>query len=199
MTSLKDQRTDAVRDVRAMARGLVETHGLSRSVLDGILHELVALAARRAFWNESEFPAPSASEQQARYLIASDPDDTYALYLNVMRPGKRIPPHNHTTWACIAPVDGEETNYLFARLDSGAIPGKASLRESAVVAVGGDAGIAFMPDDIHAVEIRGERIIRHLHMYGRALETLRNRLVFGVANGTCEPMKIGVRTRPAHA
>jgi predicted metal-dependent enzyme (double-stranded beta helix superfamily) len=197
MASLKEQRIEAVRHMRETARRLVETRGLSRDVIEEILGDLVVLGSRRAFWNESEFPAPSAMEQQARYLIAADADNSYALYLNVMRSGKRIPPHNHTTWACIAPVEGEERNFLFERLDTSMGPGKAVLREAGMVTVGGETGIALMPDDIHSVEIQGERIIRHLHMYGRALETLRDRLVFDVAQGTCAPMKIGVQTRQA--
>jgi predicted metal-dependent enzyme (double-stranded beta helix superfamily) len=195
MASLRGQRTEAVQHVRESARRRIEAKGLTRGTLEEILGDLVALASRREFWNESEFPAPSPTEQQARYLVAVDADDAYALYLNVMRPGKRIPPHNHTTWACIAPVEGEERNYLFERLDSGAEPGKAVLREAGTVAVGGETGIALMPNDIHAVEIGGERVIRHLHMYGRALETLHDRLFFDVAQGTCAPMQIGVRTR----
>ncbi|HEX2113384.1 MAG TPA: hypothetical protein VHM01_03180, partial [Alphaproteobacteria bacterium] len=96
MASLKEQRSEAVQHLRNTARRLVEARGLSRGVVEEILSNLIMLASRRAFWNESEFPAPSPVEQQARYLISADADDSYALYLNVMRPGKRIPPHNHS-------------------------------------------------------------------------------------------------------
>ena len=193
--SLADARRDAVDATVARVKAAVAKAPLDRAVLADVLAEVRTLAARRELWPAEEFPVPDEQTRQARYLIREDADKSFALYLNVMLPGRRIPPHNHTTWACIAGVEGEEHNYVYRRTDGGVAAGPAELAQSDLVVVGPDRGIALLPDDIHSVEIRGERPIRHLHMYGRALETLTERLSYDLEAKTAQPMALGVQTR----
>lgn len=172
---------------------------VTRQDLDVILTALIDLASHKKWWSDEYFPGPEEGELQARYLIHEEPDSTYALYLNVMKPGKLIHPHNHTTWACIAAVQGTENNYLYDRIDDGSQPGaaKLSLVKKHPVSPGG--GIALLADDIHSVRIEDETGIRHLHMYGLALEKLKERLVFDTENNTYKLMTVGVQTKRSAA
>ena len=174
-------------------------NGVTRAQLDTVLSALIELASHKQWWSGKLYPGAAQAGLQARYLIHAEPDSTYALYLNVLKPGKRTTPHNHTTWACIAAVEGVENNYLYDRTDDGSQPGVATVVKVGEHPVAPGGGIALLPDDIHAVVIEGQEEIRHLHMYGLALEKLDRRIAFDTQNNTCKLMSVGVKTQSVTA
>ncbi len=184
----------AVEATLTQVRSILAT-GIDRSRLEQVKEALIGLAGQSALWSDEHFPDPAEDEKQVRYLITQDTPQGLSLYLNVMRPGKKIPPHDHTTWACVAAVVGVEHNKVFKRDDDGSEPGRAKLTETREVSIEPGSGIALMAEDIHQVEIRGDEVIRHLHMYGRPLETLTGRTMYDLEAGTCHQMDIGVKTR----
>ncbi|HXZ50062.1 MAG TPA: cysteine dioxygenase family protein [Usitatibacter sp.] len=189
-----DERQQRVATAVEEVKRIIRDRGVNRGALDGILEVLKRLAAQKELWGDESFPPPPEGDLQRRYLVSEEPDRTFALYLNVMRPGKRIVPHNHTTWACIAAVAGAEENRVYRRLDGGGCPGPARLEQADTIRVEPGRGIALMPEDIHSVLIPPGQVIRHLHMYGRALETLDRRTAYDLERGTCEVMRMNVAT-----
>ncbi len=181
-------RQEQVARLIADSKSILGDRPPTRTALGEIAARLEELAAQRHLWSEAEYRSPTEAERQRRYLVSEEPDRSFALYLNVMCRGRRVPPHNHTTWACIAAVEGCEQNFLYERLDDGSETGRARLRESAQVRVEPGRSIMLMPEDIHSVANLEAPMIRHIHFYGRALEVLDNRLIFDLAAGTCKRM-----------
>lgn len=183
----------AVQELITLSKSYL-SQGLDRKSLNQVMLALVDLASHKDWWCLDKYEEPSDDNLQNRYLIHKESDDSYALYLNVIKPGKKIVPHDHTTWACIAGVVGTEVNYVYERLDDASTAGKATLKLSESVSVGPGNGIALLPDDIHAVKVE-DGVIRHLHFYGRALETLTERKAFNLDDNSYTTKDIGVQSR----
>ncbi len=194
MTNAQD-RNELVQQFIADARAIAAEGPMDRVRLDKIKDRLMDVAARKELWAEDDFPAPSVAEKQNRFFIADDAETGLTLYLNVMQPGKIIPPHNHTVYACIAAVEGAEQNTVYERVDDGSVPGKAELRLLAEVDLRPGNALAMMADDIHSVVIGGTDVIRHLHFYGQPLESLDQRISYDIEAGTCKVMDIGAKTK----
>lgn len=193
---LINQRKSAVLKLIAGAKAVIDGQGLTRSSLLNILARLQELAAKRQYWEADSYPAAEGQGLSALYKIAEDPTRGFALYLKVAYPGKKVPPHNHMTWACIAAIEGREDNILYRREDRGSAPGQVILTPTRRVTVEPGTGIALMPDDIHSIANSGPDTARHLHFYGQALETLTTRLQFNLEKQTASPMAPVVIARP---
>ena len=82
------------------------------------------------------------------------------------------------TWAVIVGIEGDEHNRFYQR---GA--------EGSAEHVGGDlvttnTGVAFLPDDLHSIHIKGDAPVINFHMYGLGLEQLKAREYYSAKDNT---------------
>src|SRR5689334_2985703 len=97
-------------------RGIELNYGVTRQALDRIKAELLKLANQRHLFPLSDFPPPPAGEKSVRrYLLQEDEGGRFAIYVNAANPGNKTQPHDHTTWAAIAGIEGQELNRLYKR------------------------------------------------------------------------------------
>jgi predicted metal-dependent enzyme (double-stranded beta helix superfamily) len=162
--------------------------GVTRESLARIQGEVEGLARQEHLFPAAEFQPPPDGERGARrYLLQEDLDGRFALYLLAINPGNETKPHDHTTWAAIAAVEGQELNRVYRRTDAGGREGSARLELVREVVVEPGQGIAFMPEDIHSIHTLGTHPTRHLHCYGLALERLDERVGYDLEAGTVQP------------
>ena len=157
----------AVADVRAIEA----RDGVTRESLGKIKQRLIGLAARTDLFTPEDFPPPQPGSKRnsCLYRVSEDSDHRFALYTNSSLGNYGTPAHNHTTWAVIVGVSGEELNRFYARAADGVrVKGEFVVRQG--------TGVAFMPDDLHSIHISGPLI--NFHMYGLALEQLFHREYF---------------------
>ena len=154
----------AVADVRAIERA----GGVTRETLEKIKQRLMGLAARQELFTARDYPSPQpgGKRNSCLYRVSEDPDHRFALYVNSSFGNYGTPAHNHTTWAVIVGVSGEELNRFYDRVDGG-------VREKGNAVVKQGTGVAFMPEDLHSIHIQAPLI--NFHMYGLALEELHHR------------------------
>jgi rhodanese-related sulfurtransferase/predicted metal-dependent enzyme (double-stranded beta helix superfamily) len=183
--NLHQERTEAVRHLVDEARR-IEQNGVNHTTLEKIGGLLASLASRAELFPQDEFPLGADG---GIYRLSEDPDHRFALYASAGGAGKKVPPHNHTTWAIIAGVHGAERNVVYERLDNGAQEGVVKLREAPAkekTLRRGDV-ICYLPDDFHHIETpAGSGDALHLHFYGLSLEHLPDRLSVDMATAAAK-------------
>jgi predicted metal-dependent enzyme (double-stranded beta helix superfamily) len=169
------ERSLAIEATVADIRALEAESGVTRDSLERIKQRLIRLAARTELFTAQDFPppAPGGKLRSCLYRLAEDPDRRFALYANASLGGYGTPAHNHTTWAVIVGVTGEELNRLYERDAHGGV------RETQSCVVRQGTGVAFLPDDLHSIHI--DAPLLNFHMYGLALEQLQRREYFDAA------------------
>lgn len=185
--SVAKQRAAAVAETVAKIRAIENSQGITPDALVAIRRELLTLAAQEHLFPAEDFPlpAPGAKTNSCLYRLSEDADHRFALYANSARAEVNSPAHNHTTWAAIVGVRGEEENRFYQRAD---VDGVAQ-NGGAVVRQG--SGVVFMPNDLHSIHIKGPTPVLNFHMYGLGLEQLHKREFY-------DPKQKAWRIFPAH-
>ena len=179
---IADQRAQAVRETIETVRAIEAKHGVTRETLDRIKPVLVELASRTELFAPESF-GNLPGRPGTLFHLAEDPDGRFALYGSAGAPGKAQPPHNHTTWACIAGVYGDEHNVFYDRVDDRKVAGEGRLSKTGELTVVKGNACAFLPDDFHTIEVVNGKESLHLHLYGKTLEDLPERVYFGASTG----------------
>jgi len=180
--TIQDQRARAVGELIGRVRAIEARDGATRASLELIKSELIALASRAELFPPTHF-ANLPRRSGTIYHLAEDDDGRFALYGSAGVPGKAQPPHNHTTWASIAGVYGDEHNVFYERVDRGETPGEGTLKRTHELTIRRGSACAMLPEDFHTIEVTGESESLHLHLYGKTLEDLPDRIGFPSSTG----------------
>ncbi|WP_431120828.1 rhodanese-like domain-containing protein [Variovorax paradoxus] len=179
---ISSARARAVDTFLAQARNLLpRAAAASGESLRAVAEALVRLGQRGSLFPAAQFPIDAEHPAQV-YRLAEDADGGFALYLSAGIAGKAQPPHDHTTWAVIAGVEGNERNVLYRR-EKTSDPARDALVHQRTVDVASGSAVVLLPDDVHTIELVDGQDGRHLHFYGRALELLDKRVVFESSEG----------------
>jgi predicted metal-dependent enzyme (double-stranded beta helix superfamily) len=182
--SVAAERRAAVAEAVAKARAIEAEKGVTREALEEIRQVMVGLAKRKELFPREIFKSHGPRPDDRIYRLSEDEGRRFALYINCGEPGTDTPPHDHTTWAIIAGIDGEEHQRIYRRTDDGSVPGVGTVEVDHEFSVTPGTAIAYMPDDIHAIHVRGDKPALHLHLYGRSFEEMTGRIAFDVDAGT---------------
>ena len=179
----------AVADIREIER----RDGVNPQRLAKIKARLIKLAARTDLFDPKDYPPPEAGQKlrSCLYRLSEDADHRFALYANASNGGYGTPAHNHTTWAVIVGVTGEEQNRFYDRSPEGGV------REKGRAVVRQGTGVAFLPEDLHSIHI--DAPLLNFHMYGLALEQLHRREFYKEKEGRWEVFPAHSDIRDARA
>jgi len=182
---IRTERDRRVSQAINQIRAIEGAEGITPGALEAIKSVLLDLAEDRSLFPLTDFPVdPKTDGNSVVYRLAEDDDHRFALYASSALPGKGVQPHNHTTWAVIVGVHGDEHNVFYRRTDDGSTDGQGTLEQIGEDTVRYGSGVTLMPDDIHSIHVSGDTPTVHLHMYGLALEQLHERVMYDRPLGT---------------
>lgn len=176
----REERNRAVAAAVADIRAIECDHGVTTDGLARMKRRLLELAERADLFPEADFPPPEGGAEFPAhvYRIAEDDDHRFALYVQSALGALDTPAHNHTTWAVIAGIRGDELNRFWERTADGGVA------ETGRRVVRAGTAVAFLPDELHSIHVGpGDRVV-NFHMYGLALDRLHEREYFRDDDGS---------------
>jgi predicted metal-dependent enzyme (double-stranded beta helix superfamily) len=195
-SDIASQRSQAVAAfIHTARRHLPDPAKAQAEQLRAVAQALEQLGLRQDLFSQAQFSVSTDNPAQV-YRLAEDLDGGFALYVSAGLPGKAQPPHDHTTWAIIAGIQGNERNVLYRRHKTDD-PLQDRLELLRTVDVVPGTSVTLLPDDVHTIELQGNEPGLHLHFYGLALELLHERVVFASKEGGQLPPVCAARLDPA--
>ncbi|MBO6825317.1 MAG: hypothetical protein JJ879_03885 [Sneathiella sp.] len=184
--STAEKRQKAIDACVDQIREIVGQEDPSKATLEIVKAKLIELSAHKDLFTLADFPPPDANTKRRSclYRLSEDDDFGFALYANVADGNVDAPPHDHTTWAVIVGLLGQEENRFYSRAEDG-------VKQVGGAVVEEGTGVALLPDDLHSIHIKQGAPVLNFHMYGRALEQVPGRNYWSEPNGEW-------RTFPAH-
>ncbi|WP_053843560.1 rhodanese-like domain-containing protein [Paracidovorax avenae] len=181
-SDIASRRAAAVAAFIATARRLVpDPEAATPDQLRAVASALEQLGLQRELFPAAHFPVSEDNPAQV-YRLSEEPGGRHALYVSAGLPGKAQPPHDHTTWAIIAGISGNERNVFYERSTT-ADPARDALAAGKTVDVVPGVSVQLSPTDVHTIELVGDEPGLHLHFYGRALDRMPGRVVFESREG----------------
>jgi rhodanese-related sulfurtransferase/predicted metal-dependent enzyme (double-stranded beta helix superfamily) len=176
-TQLQQARYSAVRAAMADIKRIAPQPQIDRATLERLKPVLINLASQSDLFPLDDFKI-GEGKHGAIYELAVDHDGRFALYASAGMPGKAQPPHNHTTWAVISGVSGDEHNVGYERTDDQKTEFQGKLEKRWELTCRKGNAVSFMADDFHTIEVTSSEPTLHLHLYGLSLEQLPGRVFF---------------------
>lgn len=166
---IENRRKTKIAVTLKAVRSICKSEGMTRETLHEIEPLLLDLAGDGSLFPEANFGIP-ADEKIRLYRLAEDEDGGFALYFHTANVPAEVGPHNHTTWACIAGIAGDEENTLYSSCDD-----KPPVQTETRSVRAGEA-ISLMPGDVHSIRAAGNVPLKNLHLYGKAIDQLYDRV-----------------------
>ncbi|WP_442592619.1 rhodanese-like domain-containing protein [Parapusillimonas sp. JC17] len=179
--SIMQQRYDSVRTFMETLEDLAVRH-TGQQLRERIAPLLIELGNQTELFPPDEFSL-RPGKPGGLYQLWRGLNGDLALYASAGKTGKKQPPHDHTTWAVIAGVFGEEHNVFFERIDDRSVEGQGILKQVDELTVRAGNAATLSGEVFHTIEVVSEEDSLHLHLYGRALDTLSGRVNFTSETG----------------